>query len=151
MDFVSGINRDQIVMVDFETKVETNSWARKIDLLVEALPISELGFNNSINKKGRPRYRSQDMLKLVLYGYRKKIFSNKQLEEACKINIEVIWLLRGLRPSISKISSFKRNNCKEITKINLFFLRLIKEMNLVDGKIIDTNSFKSRVSLNYKK
>ena len=98
MDFVNGIDRDQLVMMDFEANVASDSWARIVDLFVEMLPLKELGFSNVLNEQGRPPYRSADMLKLLMYGYKKKLRSSYALEEACRINLEVIWLMRGLRP-----------------------------------------------------
>jgi len=54
------------------------------------LPLKELGFSDIINEDGRPPYRSADMLKLFMYGYKKKLLSSYQKEEACRINLEVI-------------------------------------------------------------
>ena len=42
MDFVNGIDRDQLVMMDFEANVACDSWARIVDLFVEMLPLNEL-------------------------------------------------------------------------------------------------------------
>jgi len=44
MDFVSGINRDQLVMLDFESNVSEDSWARVVDIFVEMLALDELYF-----------------------------------------------------------------------------------------------------------
>ncbi len=97
MDFVNGLNRDQLIMMDLESNVAHDSWARVVDWFVDALPLEDLGFRDVLNAEGRPPYRSSDMLKLFMYGYKKKLRSSYQLEEACKINLEVIWLLKGLR------------------------------------------------------
>ena len=50
MDFVNGIDRDQLVMMDFEANVAPDSWARIVDLFVEMLPLKELGFSNVLNE-----------------------------------------------------------------------------------------------------
>ena len=69
MDFIKGFNRDQLVMMDFESAVAHGSWARIVDMFVDILPMAELGFSAVLNTEGRPLYRSSDMLKLYLYGY----------------------------------------------------------------------------------
>jgi len=73
MDFVQGMHRDQFMMMDFEANVAPDSWARIVDLLVDALPLKDLGFTNILNEEGRPPFRSSDMLKLFMYGYKKKL------------------------------------------------------------------------------
>jgi transposase len=150
MDFVSGINRDQLVMMDFEANVSVDSWARVVDLFVEMLPLKELGFLDVLNEEGRPPYHSSDMLKLFMYGYKKKLRSSYALEEACRINLEVIWLMKGLRPSARKIAYFRKNNAKAFKSSFRHFVVLLKEMNLIDGETIAIDSFKIRAQNSLK-
>ena len=150
MDFVSGINRDQLVMLDFEANVSEDSWARVVDLFVEMLPLEELGFVDVLNEEGRPPYHSSDMLKLFMYGYKKKLRSSYSLEEACRINLEVIWLMRGLRPSARKIAYFRKNNAQAFKASFRHFVLLLKEMNLIDGETIAIDSFKIRAQNSLK-
>jgi len=150
MDFVQGINRDQLVMMDFEANVSQDSWARIVDLFVDILPLDELGFKDVLNSEGRPPYRSVDMLKLFMYGYKKKMRSSYALEEACKINLEVIWLMRGLRPSARKIAYFRKNNPTAFKNAFRHFVLVLKEMNLIDGETIAIDSFKIRAQNSLK-
>lgn len=90
MDFINGFDRNQLMMMDFEANVTSDSWARVVDCFVDMLPLETLGFEDVLNEQGRPAYRSCDMLKLFMYGYKKKLRSSRQLEEACTINIEVM-------------------------------------------------------------
>ena len=90
MDFIKGFNRDQLIMMDFESCLNLNSWARIVDMFVDILPLSELGFRNVLYTEGRPPYRSSDMLKLYLYGYKNKLRSSRQLEHACKVNLDIL-------------------------------------------------------------
>ncbi len=150
MDFVQGINRDQLVMMDFEANVASDSWARIVDLFVDMLPIEDLGFSDMLNEEGRPPYRSADMLKLFMYGYKKRMRSSYALEEACKINLEVIWLMRGLRPSARKIAYFRKNNSKAFKQAFRYFVVLLKDMDLIDGQTIAIDSFKIRAQNSLK-
>ena len=51
-----------------------------------------------------------DLLKLYLYGYINQVRSSRRLEqEACR-NLELIWLLRNLRPGYRTIANFRKEN-----------------------------------------
>ena len=54
MDFIKGFDRDQLVMMDFESNVSPDSWARVVDCFVEMLPLKTLGFKAVLNDQGRP-------------------------------------------------------------------------------------------------
>ena len=150
MDFVNGLDRDQLIMMDFESNVAPDSWARVVDWFVDALPLEDLGFNDVLNSEGRPPYRCSDMLKLFMYGYKKKLRSSYQLEEACKINLEVIWLLKGLRPSARKIAYFRKDNSKAFKQAFRHFVLLLKDMDLISGETIAIDSFKIRAQNSLK-
>lgn len=75
------------------------------------LILAELGFHRSQPKAtGRPGYDPGDMLKLYLYGYLNRVRSSRRLEAEALRNLEVIWLLRGLRPDFKTIADFRRDN-----------------------------------------
>jgi len=144
MEFITGFNRDQLVMMDFESCVAQDSWARTVDMFVDILPMEELGFIDVLNSEGRPPYHSTDMLKLYLYGYKNKLRSSRQMEHACKVNLEVIWLLKGLRPSARKIAYFRKNNAVAFKLAFRHFVGLLKEWELIEGTTIAIDSFKIR-------
>jgi transposase len=112
-------------MMDFESEVGPDSWARIVDMFVDILPLAQLGFKDILNDEGRPPYRSSDMLILYLYGYKNRLRTSRQLEHACKVNLEIIWLLRGLRPSARKIAYFRKDNPKAFKQAFRYFLVLL--------------------------
>lgn len=130
--------------MDFESCLNPNSWARIVDMFVDILALTELGFRDVLNTEGRPPYRSSDMLKLYLYGYKNKLRSSRQLEHACKVNLEVIWLLKGLRPSARKIAYFRKENAKAFKLAFRHFVGLLKDWELIEGETIAIDSFKIR-------
>ena len=144
MDFNSGFDREQLIMMDFNAAVPADSWARIVDLFVEILPLKELGFNNILASQGRPPYHPSDLLKLYLYGYKHSIRSSRKLAHACQVNLEVIWLLKGLRPCARKIAYFRKNNSKAFKAAFRFFVSLLKDWNLITGEVIAIDSFKIR-------
>jgi hypothetical protein len=49
--------------------IPTDSWARGLDLFMDLLPLSELGFKHAVpEKERRPTYNPSTLLKLYLYG-----------------------------------------------------------------------------------
>ena len=128
MHYLQGKNREQLFMTSLSGLVAADSWARVVDVFVDALPIVEMGFTHSkLNKEGNLPYHPSDLFKLLLYGYRKGIRSANQLHEATLINVEVMWLLKGLRPSARTINYFRSNNTKAIEKAHRHFVMLLKE------------------------
>ena len=59
---------------------------------------------------GRPGYAPGDLLKLYIYGYLNRVRSSRRLEAECHRNIEVIWLLRTLKPDFKTIADFRSDN-----------------------------------------
>lgn len=131
-------------MMDFESAVGPESWARIVDMFVGILPMGELGFKDVLNTEGRPPYRSSDLLKLYLYGYKNKLRSSRQLEHACKVNLEVIWLMKGLRPSARKVAYFRKDNAKAFKLAFRHFVVLLRDWELIEGQTIAIDSFKIR-------
>lgn len=124
-------------MTSLSQMVEPDSWARVVDFFVDALPITELGFTHSnLNKEGNLPYHPSDLFKLLLYGYRHGIRSANKLADACKINVEVMWLLKGLRPSARTVNYFRANNTEAIENAHRHFVQLLKKWQLVDGQVM---------------
>lgn len=144
MDFIKGFDRYQLQMMDFNSMVAPDSWARIVDLFVEMLPLQELGFKQVLADEGRPPFHPSDLLKLYLYGYKNQLRSSRKLEHACKVNLEVIWLLKGLRPSARKIAYFRKENADAFKKAFRFFVVLLKDWELISGEVIAIDSFKIR-------
>lgn len=144
MDFQQGFDRNQLMMIDFNAMVCANSWARIVDLFIEILPIKELGYNTILASEGRPPYKVGDLLKLYLYGYKNKLRSSRDLAKACKTNLEVIWLLKGLQPSARTIAYFRKNNALAFKQTFRFFVSLLKDWELIKGETIAIDSFKIR-------
>ena len=94
MDYKQGENREQLFMTSLNQLVPQESWARVVDLFVDALAIESFGFKNStLNKEGNTPYHPRDLFKLFLYGYRYQIRSANKLSYACGINVEIMWLI----------------------------------------------------------
>jgi len=99
MDFVEGQDREQMFISSIEQMVEPEAFVRIIDAFIDGLPLDQFDFKNlELNEQGPPPFHPGVLLKLYLYGYQNGIRSCRKLEHACKVNLEVIWLVRGRRP-----------------------------------------------------
>lgn len=141
---VKPIDRNQVTMNTLDAMVEWDSIARVIDCFVDHLDLKELGFEKTKpSLEGRPCYDPQSLLKLYLYGYRKTIRSSRKLAAACITNIEVMWMLGGLRPDFRTISDFRKDNIDNLKGVFKEFLRRVT-VDLETGYVsIDGSKFKA--------
>lgn len=141
---VKPIDRNQVTMNTLDAMVEWDSIARVIDCFVDHLDLKELGFEKTKPSfEGRPCYDPQSLLKLYLYGYRKTIRSSRKLAAACITNIEVMWMLGGLRPDFRTISDFRKDNIDNLKGVFKEFLRRVT-VDLETGYVsIDGSKFKA--------
>jgi transposase len=91
--------------------VDENNAARAIDVFVDALSLSELGFEGvEPQATGRPSYHPGVLLKLYIYGYLNRVQSSRRLEREAGRNLEVMWLTGRLAPDHKTIADFRRDN-----------------------------------------
>mgnify|MGYP004702325081 CR=1 FL=1 len=114
MKYIKGLNRAQTYLfpVSLDDAVDPDNEVRLIDAFVDNLKLEEFGFKSDFIENGRPAYHPADLLKIYIYGYLNRVRSSRQLEKECKRNIEVIWLLKNLKPDHNTISNFRRDNPK---------------------------------------
>ena len=82
-----------------------------IQAYVDELDLHALGCARSVPADtGRPGYAPDDLLALYLYGYCRHIRSSRRLEDACRLNLELMWRMRQLTPDHKSIAEFRRIN-----------------------------------------
>lgn len=146
MKYIAGQDRNQIPLFasSIEDAIEKDNEVRLIDLFVDSLPLESLGFKLLFVENGRPAYRPADLLKLYLYGYLNKTRSSRDLEKECYRNIEVMWLLKGLKPDHNTISNFRRDNPQAIKRVFHVTVKTAWHFNLIGGKLMAGDSTKLR-------
>ncbi len=146
MKFIQGQDRTQINLfpVSLDQSIDPENEARIIDLFVDSLSVKDYGFRTDFIENGRPAYHPYDLLKLFIYGYLNKVRSSRDLEKECARNIEVMWLLRCLRPDHNTIANFRRDNPKAIKKVFRATVQIAKHFELIGGKLIAGDSTKLR-------
>ena len=138
--FKSGDSREQPSLLPprIEDYVGPDNPVRAIDGFVSALDLAKLGFRHAERGVGvgQPPYDPSDLLKLYLYGYINQVRSSRRLErEACR-NLELIWLLKNLKPGYRTIASFRKENWAALKAANRSFVLLLRELGLVGGTLV---------------
>ena len=138
--FKTGESREQACLLPprIEDYVGPDNPVRAIESFVRALDLAKLGFCHADRgvEVGQPPYDPADLLKLYLYGYINQIRSSRRLErEACR-NLELIWLLKNLRPGYRTIANFRKENWKALKAVNRSFVLLVRELGLVGGAVV---------------
>jgi len=152
MDYILGGDGNQMQFFALEEMVAEDSWARVIDVFVDILPLEGLGFKHAtLQKEGRPPYDPSQLLKLYLYGYKYSIRSSRKLQHACKVNMELWWLLKGLKPSFRSIAYFRKDNAAALKAAFRYFVIMLQDMELIEGQTIAIDSFKVRAQNNFRK
>src|SRR5664280_2658016 len=146
MKFIQGQSRDQINLfpVSLDHSIDPENEVRIIDLFVKSLTIKDYGFRTDFTENSRPAYHPTDLLKLFIYGYLNKVRSSRDLEKECGRNIEVMWLLKCLKPDHNTISNFRRDNPKAIKKVFRRTVQIARHFDLIGGKLIAGDSTKLR-------
>ena len=151
MVHIQGNNRNQIRMLSLEQMVEATSMVRIIDAFIDMLDMEKFDFNYfKLNKEGRPPYHPSTMMKLYLYGYQNSLRTCRKLEKACKTNVEIMWLINEQKPHYKTIANFRKDNPKSFKSVFRYFVALLKDWKLIDGKTIAIDSFKIRAQNSLK-
>ena len=154
MIHIAGFERDQLLLLPeaVDDYVDADNPVRFIDAFVDGLDLAAAGFSRVTAKAtGRPGYAPGELLKLYIYGYLNRVRSSRRLEREAHRNVEVIWLLRSLRPDFKTIADFRRDNRAAFRAVFRQFVLLCKrldrygrELLAVDGTRIKAVNNKDR-------
>jgi transposase len=139
MSHVRGVDRSQSQLLppSLEEYVGPECPARFIEAYVEKLDLGAVGFARvQAAGSGRPPYHPADLLKLYLYGYLNRIRSSRRLEAEAGRNLELIWLLRGLRPDFKTIADFRRDNRACFAPLFQQFNLLCRRLDLFGAELV---------------
>ena len=122
--------------IDLGLKIEDDDPVRLLDAFVNAMDLSDLigSYKRAVQKTADP----VRLFKIVLFGAMNKIYSARGLEEACKKNIDFMFLLNGApapdhatfaRFISNHLSQYSQNTMKQMTL-------LLKELGEISGKTV---------------
>jgi transposase len=147
MGHIEGKNRNQTRFLSLDDYVDKESMARVIDRFIDISDLKELGFKNATaNELGRNSYNPNHMAKLYVYGYEHSIRSSRKLEEATKINLEVMWLMDELSPDFKTIADFRKDNTEAISRLFYEFNSFCDSCGLFGKKLVAIDGTKLKAS-----
>lgn len=145
--FIKGDNRQQATMFPerLDDYITEDNSVRVIDVFIDSLDLSGLGFKTKPEKTGRPGYHPSTMLKLYVYGYLNRVQSSRRLEREAQRNVELMWLLSRLAPDFKTIADFRKDNGDAIKRTCREFVLLCKKLKLLSTTCVavDGSKFKA--------
>jgi transposase len=147
MKWIQGWDRNQqhLLPAQVEDYLGPENPIRFLDAFVDELDLPKAGFafpKENPQERGRPSYHPAILLKLFLYGYLTQIRSSRRLEQECNRNLEVMWLVGGLKPDHKTISDFRKNNAPAFKKVVRQLVRLCREMDLFGAELLAVDGTK---------
>ena len=150
--FIEGENRFQSTLFPerVDDYVEEDSVVRVIDVFIDRLDVSGLGFKTEAAETGRPGYHPRTMLKIYVYGYLNQVHSSRRLEREAGRNVELMWLSGRLAPDFKTIANFRKDNGEAIrlAAVEASIERYLGELDQADQSAPpeDTRPLKDRIA-----
>lgn len=145
--FIEGEARTQATLLPeiLDDYIREDNAVRVIDVFIDGIDLSGMGFKTAPKDTGRPAYHPATMLKLYVYGYLNRIQSTRRLEREAGRNIELMWLLGRLAPDFKTISDFRKDNTKAIRLVCRDFVMVCRKLDLFSDAFvaIDGSKFKA--------
>src|SRR5258707_2341392 len=139
MTHITGHDRCQMLLLPeaVDDYVAADNPVRFIDAFVDGLDLAAAGFARVVPEAtGRPGYAPRDLLKLYIYGYLNRVRSSRRLEAETYRNLEVIWLLRHLRPDFKTIADFRRDKRSGFRAVFREFVLLCRQLDLFGRQLL---------------
>ena len=145
--FIEGEDRHQATLFPerLDDYIAEDSPVRVIDVFIDGLDVSGLGFKTVAEVTGRPGYHPKTLLKLYIYGYLNRIQSSRRLEREAQRNVELMWLTGRLAPDFKTIADFRKDNGEAIRLVCREFVMLCRKLELFTDAFvaIDGSKFKA--------
>ncbi|TMI80050.1 MAG: transposase [Bacteroidetes bacterium] len=158
MKTIQGSSRHQMEFISLDDQVAVEDPVRIVDAFVEKLDLKRLGIERrgggqralKGNAGGAPCFDDKVLLKLYLYGYLNKIRSSRKLEQECRRNVELQWLMERLAPNYHTIADFRKNHSHALKNLFKLYVGFLDEANLLGKRTIAVDGSKFR-AVNSKK
>ena len=145
--FIEGEHRQQATLFpeSLDEFVAEDNPVRVVDVFVDELDLSVLGFKTVAEATGRPGYHPATLLKLFIYGYLNRVQSSRRLEREAQRNVELMWLTGRLAPDFKTLADFRRDNGEAIRLVCREFVMLCRKLALFTDAFvaIDGSKFKA--------
>lgn len=139
-----------LIPPNIEDEIPAGDICRVIDEVVDSISLKTI--ENKFNEEGNTAYHPRMMLKVILYGYAKGIYSSRRIAQELESNI-FFWYLSGKqKPNFRTICLFRAKHAKELKEVFRETIRLCLNLGIVkilnatlDGTKIKANANKEKI------
>ena len=135
--------------LDTEVMIPKDAPVRLTDAQLEELDYSRL--YRAFSSKGRnPVTDPRVLFKVLAYANQIHVYSTRQMEDACRNRIDMIWLLDGEpTPDHCTITRFKQRCAEEIEDLFYQYVKQLEKQGETDHEVvfIDGTKLESRAGL----
>jgi len=149
MKYKRGTDKNQLNFAPMclDDFVPMDHICRVISAFTSQLNMVALGYKYAQCKDtGCPPYDPRMLLDLYLYGYLHRVRSSRRLQAEAQRNVEVMWLMDGLRPDDKTICNFRKDNAQALRETFRVFTKLCHELGLYGGKRVAVDGTKVRAN-----
>ena len=114
-----GMKQSMLLPNMIDNYIDENNPARLFGSFEDSLDLKEMNLRYAVLEEGlgRPSYDPSDILKLYLWGYYNGIRSSRKLENESHRDMEVMWLIRKLKPDFKTIADFRKDNIDTVKSL----------------------------------
>jgi transposase len=149
-NYTTNQEKYQLVLpMPIDRMIPKDDSVRLLNQILEGLNYSNLYM--AYSPKGRkPAVLPKTLFKIIIYGYMNNIYSSRDLEKACKRDINFMWLLQDQKaPDHNTIARFKSERLKGVLE-DLFSQLVIKleELGEIDFQTLFIDGTKIEANVN---
>lgn len=139
-------NQLMLIPPSYDDLVPKNHPVRVVNAVIDRIDISSI--ETEYKGGGTSSYHPRMLLKVLVYGYLRNIYSSRKLEQAVNENVHFMWLAAGAKPDHNTIADFRSRRLKDhLRKIFNQVVVLLAEAGAVslkevvlDGTKIEANA-----------
>lgn len=140
-------NQPMLLPPSLDELIADKDPVRVVNEIIERIDLSEL--EQSYKGGGSSSYHPRLLLKVLIYGYLRNIYSSRKLEQALQENIHFMWLAGGAKPDHNTINDFRGKRLKEhLQQIFSQVIILLAEEGVLSIKEITLDGTKLEANAN---
>ena len=140
-------NQPMLLPPSLDELIAEQDPVRVVNEVIERVEISEL--ERSYKGGGTSSYHPRMLLKVLVYGYLRNIYSSRKIEQALQENIHFMWLAGGAKPDHNTINDFRGKRLKEhLQKIFSQVVILLAEEGVLSIKELTLDGTKLEANAN---
>ena len=109
-----NFNQNLLLPPSLEELIDPNHPVRVVNQVVDNLNLDPILAKYAGG--GCPAYHPRMMLKVLVYGYVKNLYSSRKIEQECKQNIHFMWLSGMSYPDHNTINRFRSDRLRSVLK-----------------------------------